>query len=247
MPEEELHMFLFQRNLADETAVQIFSTEKLRGFLLLNLVDEMKEKTERQAAAVIVNWREEFTRYALSMDEAFGSYADMRKDFVYTIHKTKKLNKPVMCLTKPYNLRLGKPDFFFASQGVNSNINMSTDVNIIADPLRLLRATNAVVIPARVPVCFMSSSEDITHSWAVPGLGIKMDCVPGRLFSLYNIINREGVYFGQCSELCGVNHYNMPINLYVLSFEHFLIWWELEFIALNGSYLSVQRNIFKLK
>jgi heme/copper-type cytochrome/quinol oxidase subunit 2 len=74
----------------------------------------------------------------------------------------------------------------------------------------------------------MSSSEDITHSWAVPGLGIKVDCVPGRLFCIFTNIWRDGVYFGQCSELCGWNHYNMPISVYALGLTHFILWWELE-------------------
>jgi heme/copper-type cytochrome/quinol oxidase subunit 2 len=74
----------------------------------------------------------------------------------------------------------------------------------------------------------MACSEDITHSWAVPSLGIKVDCVPGRLFCIVTSITREGIYFGQCSELCGWNHYNMPVVVYALPIEHFILWWELE-------------------
>ena len=98
----------------------------------------------------------------------------------------------------------------------------------IQDPLRLFRSTGALVLPTRFQIRLLSCSEDVTHSWAVPGLGIKMDCVPGRLFCLFTNIIREGVYFGQCSELCGWNHYNMPINLYALPLEHFIVWWEIE-------------------
>lgn len=96
------------------------------------------------------------------------------------------------------------------------------------DPLRLLRATGMMVLPTRSVVRLLATAEDVTHSWAVPGLGIKLDCVPGRLFVSFVNINREGVYYGQCSELCGWNHYNMPIVLYALPIEHFIIWWELE-------------------
>lgn len=98
----------------------------------------------------------------------------------------------------------------------------------VYDPLRLLRATGMVVLPTRSVVRLLATAEDVTHSWAVPGLGIKLDCVPGRLFVSFVNINREGVYYGQCSELCGWNHYNMPIILYALPFEHFIAWWELE-------------------
>jgi heme/copper-type cytochrome/quinol oxidase subunit 2 len=93
------------------------------------------------------------------------------------------------------------------SQGLDTDrqtIKLSvSEEHVIHDPLRLLRATSALVLPTRVTIRFLSSSEDITHSWAVPALGIKMDCVPGRLFCLMTNITRDGIYFGQCSELCG--------------------------------------------
>jgi len=98
----------------------------------------------------------------------------------------------------------------------------------IPDPLRLFRTTGIVALPTRTLVRVLATAEDVTHSWALPGLGVKLDCVPGRLFVSFLNINREGVYYGQCSELCGWNHYNMPIILYALPFDHFIVWWELE-------------------
>lgn len=130
----------------------------------------------------------------------------------------------------PVKNQLFQTGYWVVGQGVGveeSPINPRTNKHSI-DPFRLLRSTGALVLPTRLFLRLMSCSEDITHSWAVPGLGIKMDCVPGRLFCLYNTIHREGVYFGQCSELCGWNHYNMPVIVYALSPEHFILWWELE-------------------
>lgn len=101
-----------------------------------------------------------------------------------------------------------------------------TSSEVIQDKLRLFRSTNALVLPTRVTLRIMSTSNDITHSWAIPGLGIKMDCVPGRLFCLFINLGRDGVYYGQCSELCGWNHFNMPVVLYALPLEHFVVWWE---------------------
>lgn len=128
--------------------------------------------------------------------------------------------------------------YWVVSQGLNpdtgltvENLNKKTgdiDQVQIKDPLRLLRASGALVLPTRSNIRLMGCSDDITHSWAVPALGIKMDCVPGRLFFFYTNIIREGIYFGQCSELCGWNHYNMPIVLYAVPIEHFIVWWELE-------------------
>lgn len=98
----------------------------------------------------------------------------------------------------------------------------------VADPLRLFRTSGAVALPTRTLVRVLATAEDVTHSWALPGLGVKLDCVPGRLFVSFLNINREGVYYGQCSELCGWNHYNMPVVIYALALEHFITWWELE-------------------
>ena len=128
--------------------------------------------------------------------------------------------------------------YWVISQGLNPDsglivekLNLKTnkiEYNYVKDPLRLLRASGALVLPTRSNIRFMGCSDDVTHSWAVPALGIKIDCVPGRLFFFYTNIIREGIYFGQCSELCGWNHYNMPIILYALPLEHFLTWWEIE-------------------
>lgn len=123
--------------------------------------------------------------------------------------------------------------FWVTGQGVDPNnpykVELSKGISSIqSDPLRLLRSTGSLILPTRVLIRFLGTSDDVTHSWAVPGIGLKMDCVPGRLFSVFTNISREGVYFGQCSELCGWNHYNMPISLYAIPFEHFIVWWELE-------------------
>lgn len=134
---------------------------------------------------------------------------------------------------KPVKNKLYHTGFWISAQGVDPNAalweyNDSGDKKLVQDPMRLLRSTGALVLPTRSNIRLMGSSEDITHSWAVPGLGIKMDCVPGRLFCIFTNITREGVYFGQCSELCGWNHYNMPVIVYALPIEHFIIWWEIE-------------------
>lgn len=123
--------------------------------------------------------------------------------------------------------------FWVTGQGVDPNNPYKVDAgrgltNVQSDPLRLLRSTGSLILPTRVLIRFLGTSDDVTHSWAVPGIGLKMDCVPGRLFSVFTNISREGVYFGQCSELCGWNHYNMPVSLFAIPFEHFIVWWELE-------------------
>ena len=123
--------------------------------------------------------------------------------------------------------------FWITGQGIDPNNPYKVEesesaLSTQSDPLRLLRSTGSLILPTRVLIRFLGTSDDVTHSWAIPGIGLKMDCVPGRLFTVFTNISREGVYFGQCSELCGWNHYNMPISIYAIPFDHFIVWWELE-------------------
>jgi heme/copper-type cytochrome/quinol oxidase subunit 2 len=76
-----------------------------------------------------------------------------------------------------------------------------------------------LVLPHSVNVKLIITSKDVLHSFAVPALGIKMDAVPGRLNQVTVFITQPGVYYGQCSELCGVNHAFMPITIHAISFE----------------------------
>nr|ACP43669.1 cytochrome oxidase subunit II [Papio kindae] len=77
--------------------------------------------------------------------------------------------------------------------------------------LRLLEVDNRVVLPIEAPVRMMITSQDVLHSWTIPTLGLKTDAVPGRLNQTVFTATRPGVYYGQCSEICGTNHSFMPI------------------------------------
>lgn len=92
--------------------------------------------------------------------------------------------------------------------------------------LRLLDVDNRVVIPANTPVRFIVTGQDVIHSFAVPALGVKIDCIPGRLNQTFVKALREGVFYGQCSEICGVYHGYMPIVIEAVSTEKYLEWVE---------------------
>ena len=79
--------------------------------------------------------------------------------------------------------------------------------------LRLLEVDNSLFIPTRIPSRLLISSADVLHSWAVPTLGVKVDACPGRLNQASLLIQYPGIYYGQCSEICGVNHGFMPISI----------------------------------
>jgi cytochrome c oxidase subunit 2 len=89
---------------------------------------------------------------------------------------------------------------------------------------RLLEVDNRVVVPINATVRILVTSTDVLHSFAVPSLGIKRDAVPGRINETWFRIAREGVYYGQCSELCGVKHGFMPIAIEVVSEEKYKAW-----------------------
>lgn len=90
--------------------------------------------------------------------------------------------------------------------------------------LRLLAVDNEIVVPAGKTVRVVVTSEDVLHSFAVPSLGIKKDAVPGRLNETWFRIEKEGTYYGQCSELCGVKHGFMPIAVKVVSQADYAQW-----------------------
>ncbi len=91
---------------------------------------------------------------------------------------------------------------------------------------RMLRTRRTLVLPAHVNITTITNSYDVVHSWFIPGLGIKMDCIPGRATHHTFYIDNVGFYYGQCAEICGRYHHHMPIRICALPFEHFLLWWQ---------------------
>lgn len=90
--------------------------------------------------------------------------------------------------------------------------------------LRLLEVDNRIVLPINTHVRVIITGADVLHSWAIPSLGIKTDAVPGRLNQANLFLKREGVFYGQCSEICGVNHGFMPIVVEGVSLEDYVSW-----------------------
>ena len=89
---------------------------------------------------------------------------------------------------------------------------------------RLLEVDNRVVLPINSQIRIIVTAADVIHSWTVPALGVKIDGTPGRLNQSNFYINRPGLYFGQCSEICGANHRFIPIIIERISTEYFIKW-----------------------
>ena len=90
--------------------------------------------------------------------------------------------------------------------------------------LRMLEVDNRLILPELTHVRFIVTAADVIHSFACPALGIKCDAYPGRLSQVSVFLNREGTFYGQCSEICGILHSSMPIVIESVSIEKFLIW-----------------------
>jgi cytochrome c oxidase subunit 2 len=110
--------------------------------------------------------------------------------------------------------------------------NFTFDANMVFEEdledksKRLMETDNRVVLPVGKKIRLLLTADDVLHSWGVPSLGIKLDTVPGRLNETWVEISREGVYYGFCSELCGVNHSYMPIAIEAVSEDDFNAWVE---------------------
>ncbi len=101
---------------------------------------------------------------------------------------------------------------------------MVEDEDIQEGQVRLLSTDNDVVLPVNTNIRILTTANDVIHSFAMPNLGIKLDAVPGRINETWVRIEREGMYYGQCSELCGVRHGFMPIAIRVVSKDEFARW-----------------------
>ena len=88
----------------------------------------------------------------------------------------------------------------------------------------LLATDNAVVVPVGATIVMQLTGADVIHSWTIPAFGVKQDAVPGRLAELWFAAEKEGIYFGQCSELCGQAHAYMPITVKVVSQAQYDAW-----------------------
>lgn len=92
------------------------------------------------------------------------------------------------------------------------------------DGFRLLDVDNRAVLPINTQIRVLVRARDVIHSWAVPALGVKIDGIPGRLNQISFLINRPGLYYGQCSEICGANHRFIPIVIERVTVKSFLAW-----------------------
>lgn len=110
----------------------------------------------------------------------------------------------------------------FTNVEIDSYILPTTDLN--PGDYRLLEVDNRIVVPIQLEIRILITAADVIHSWTVPALGVKVDAVPGRLNQIGFTTTQAGVFYGQCSEICGANHSFMPIAVEVINTKSFISW-----------------------
>jgi cytochrome c oxidase subunit 2 len=112
------------------------------------------------------------------------------------------------------------------SSGINFDSYMVAEDELEKGQFRLLEVDNRIILPINTHIRVLITAADVLHSWAVPSFGVKVDACPGRLNQTTVFIKKPGVFYGQCSELCGTNHGFMPICVEAVELEDYTIWLE---------------------
>lgn len=115
-------------------------------------------------------------------------------------------------------------NYQYPDQGIEFDSRMVETKDLKPGMVRLLSTDNPIVVPVGETVKVLVTADDVLHSFAVPALGVKRDGVPGRINETWFRISKEGIYYGQCSELCGKDHGFMPIEIHAVSKDAYTAW-----------------------
>lgn len=115
-------------------------------------------------------------------------------------------------------------NYEYPEHGVEFDSRLIKDEELKSGQIRLLAVDNELVVPTNTNVRILFTASDVIHSWGVPAFGVKKDCVPGRLNEAWINVTREGTFYGQCYELCGMDHGFMPIAVRAVSKQEFAQW-----------------------
>jgi len=134
-----------------------------------------------------------------------------------------ELNQPALSIKA-----IGHQWYWSYEYGDFSNISYDSfilpDKQLNKGEFRLLEVDNRIVVPIQTEVRLLITASDVIHAWTIPALGIKADAIPGRLNQLRFSLNRTGVFYGQCSEICGINHSFIPIVIESINIDSFIKW-----------------------
>lgn len=108
--------------------------------------------------------------------------------------------------------------------GIEFDSYITPTPDLTPGEFRLLEVDNRIVVPIQLEIRLLVTAADVIHSWTIPSLGVKIDAIPGRLNQLRFITTRPGVFYGQCSEICGANHTFIPIAVEAVDTNSFINW-----------------------
>jgi heme/copper-type cytochrome/quinol oxidase subunit 2 len=188
-----------------------------------------------------------------AIDEEFVSHINQAFDLpagdpIIRNMKPLLLNSEAILLELKIRSALGQPISFVGKADNIPAVHfdsymLNEDELLKRGDYRLLEVDEPVVLPVNTHIRLLITADDVIHSFAVPQLGIKVDAVPGRLNQQGIFIKRSGVFYGQCSELCGVNHGFMPIVIKGVSMKDFVYWYLNKFNSLYPEYGYALANV----
>ena len=143
---------------------------------------------------------------------------------LYSIDEVIDPSLTVKCVGHQWYWSYEYSDFESQLGAINFDSYMVPEDELEVGELRLLEVDNRVVLPVNTHIRILITAADVLHSWAVPSLGIKVDACTGRLNQTSLFMLREGVFYGQCSEICGVGHANMPIVIESVPVDKYIAW-----------------------
>jgi len=143
---------------------------------------------------------------------------------LYSIDEVIDPTLTIKCVGHQWYWSYEYSDFETKFGTINFDSYMIPEDELELGELRLLEVDNRIVLPQNTHIRVLVTAADVLHSWAVPSLGIKVDACTGRLNQTSLFLLRDGVFFGQCSEICGVGHANMPIVVESVSLEKYIGW-----------------------
>jgi cytochrome c oxidase subunit 2 len=143
---------------------------------------------------------------------------------LYSIDEVIDPSLTIKCVGHQWYWSYEYSDFEAQLCSLNFDSYMIPEDELELGELRLLEVDNRIVLPTTTHLRILVTAIDVLHSWAVPSLGIKMDACVGRLNQTSLFLLREGVFYGQCSEICGVGHANMPIVIESVNIEKYINW-----------------------
>jgi len=143
---------------------------------------------------------------------------------LYSIDELIDPSLTIKCIGHQWYWSYEYSDFEYQIGVINFDSYMIPEDDLSFGELRLLEVDNRVVLPVNTHIRILVTAADVLHSFAIPSFGIKIDACTGRLNESTLFILRNGVFYGQCSEICGVGHANMPIVIEAVDINKYLCW-----------------------